>query len=298
MLLPVSDAQPPRGLIGWARSAAERYPRLGARVIAPALALGERTVTDALGIQAGSLTYGAFLSIPPALLIVGSVLGFVLAGDPEAQARVVDRIANSIPGLEPFVGDFLESAIDGRASVGLLGLVALTWTASGFAARARFALGAIFRTARPGLVAGRFAAIWQGLPVVVGLMASIAAMGIAGGMGFGDGTSTASRVVTEILLLAASFVVFLFAYRVLTPGDGPTLRGHVAGTLLFTVGFALARAIGETYVANVVTRTTALYGAIGTIFGLLAFLYATMWLFLLGAELSRFSAERDGAGER
>ena len=84
----------------------------------------------------------------------------------------------------------------------------------------------------------------------------------------------------------------------MTPGDGPTLRGHVKGALLFTVGFAIARAIGETYVANVVARATALYGTIGAIFGLLAFLYATMWLFLLGAELSRFSAERDAAGER
>jgi uncharacterized BrkB/YihY/UPF0761 family membrane protein len=46
-----------------------------------------------------------------------------------------------------------------------------------------------------------------------------------------------------------------------------------------------------------VARTTALYGAIGAIFGLLAFMYATMWIFLLGAELSRFSAERDAANE-
>jgi uncharacterized BrkB/YihY/UPF0761 family membrane protein len=133
---------------------------------------------------------------------------------------------------------------------------------------------------------------------MVGLMASIAAMGIAGGMGLGDGSSTAYRVGTEMLVTAASFVLFLFAYRVLTPGHGPKLRGHVSGALLFTVGFGLARAIGETYVANVVTRATALYGAIGAIFGLLAFLYATMWLFLLGAELSRFIAERDVASER
>ena len=293
----MSEPQSPSRLTDLATKAAERYPRLGRRVLTPALALGEQTTADALGIQAGSLTYGAFLSIPPALLIVGSVLGFVLAGDAEAQARVVDQIATVIPGLEPFVRDFLQAAINGRASVGLLGLVALTWTASGFAARARFALGEIFRTARPGLITGRFAAIWQGLPVVVGLMASIAAMGIAGGVGLGDGSGIAWRAGTEILVLVASFVVFLFVYRVLTPGDGPKLRGHVKGALLFTVGFAIARAVGETYVANVVARTTALYGAIGAIFGLLAFLYATMWLFLLGAELSRFSAERAAAGE-
>jgi len=285
-------------LIDWVTRIARRYPRLGAKVITPGLALEEQTSADALGIQAGSLTYGAFLSIPPALLIVGSVLGYVLAGNPDAQARVVDRIANAIPGLEPLVSDFLKSAIEGRASVGLLGLVALTWTASGFAARARFALGAIFRTARPGLIAGRVTAFWRGLPVVVGLMASIAAMAIAGGMALSDGSGAASRVWTEILIIVGSFVLFLFTYRVLTPGDGPKLRGHVAGALLFTVGFTIARAIGETYVANVVTRATALYGAIGAIFGLLAFLYATMWLFLLGAELSRFFAERDVASGR
>ena len=292
------EAQPPRRLVHLATNAAERYPRLGRRVLTPALALQEQASSDALGIQAGSLTYGAFLSIPPALLIAGSVLGFVLAGDAQAQARVVDQIANAIPGLEAFVGDFLRSAIDGRASVGLLGLVALTWTASGFAARARFALGAIFRTGRPGLITGRFAAIWQGLPVVVGLLASIAAMGIAGGMDLDHASSAAWRAGIEILVLIASFLVFLFAYRVLTPGDGPTIRGHVTGALVFTVGFTIARAIGETYVANVVSRATALYGAIGAIFGLLAFLYATMWLFLLGAEVSRFSAERASARER
>jgi uncharacterized BrkB/YihY/UPF0761 family membrane protein len=36
----------------------------------------------------------------------------------------------------------------------------------------------------------------------------------------------------------------------------------------------------------VIAKTTALYGAVGTIFGVLAFLYLTMWLLLLGAEVS------------
>ncbi len=76
--------------------------------------------------------------------------------------------------------------------------------------------------------------------------------------------------------------MFLFVYRVLTPGDGPTLPRACQGYAAVHGGVRIARAIGETYVANVVARTTALYGAIGAIFGLLAFLYATMWLFLLG----------------
>ena len=64
------------------------------------------------------------------------------------------------------------------------------------------------------------------------------------------------------------------------------------------MGFTIARAVGETYVANVVARTTALTGVIGATFGSLAFLYATMWLFLLGAELYGSRRSEMATGER
>jgi uncharacterized BrkB/YihY/UPF0761 family membrane protein len=43
---------------------------------------------------------------------------------------------------------------------------------------------------------------------------------------------------------------------------------------------------------QLIQNSTALYGTIGGIFGLLAFLYATMWSLLIGAELSAVLVSR------
>ena len=267
-----------------------RFPRLAA-ALAPVLDLSRRVEEDELGVQAGSLTYGAFLSIPPALLLAGSVAGFVFAGDPAAQARVLDGIATAIPGLEQVASDFLATTVRGRVSVGALGLLGLIWAASGFAARLRIALGTIFRTTRPGLIAGRLQSIVLGIPVIAALLGAIAVTAIGGRLGF-LASGPLGRVLSEALLLAASLVVFALAYRLLTPDGGPTLRGHLPGALAFTAGFSAARGLGAVYVDQVIARSTALYGAIGAIFGLLAFLYVTMWLLLLGAEISRMRLDR------
>ena len=47
---------------------------------------GSRRVVDhRVSVHAGSLTYGAFLSLPPLVLLALSVVGFVLSGRPDAQ---------------------------------------------------------------------------------------------------------------------------------------------------------------------------------------------------------------------
>ena len=83
-------------------------------------------------------------------------------------------------------------------------------------------------------------------------------------------------------------------YRLLTPSPGPRVREHLPGAAVFTVGFLVLERFGAAYVAVVVSRSTALYGTIGAIFGLLAFLYAAMWLFLLSAQVTELL--RDPAG--
>jgi uncharacterized BrkB/YihY/UPF0761 family membrane protein len=97
--------------------------------------------------------------------------------------------------------------------------------------------------------------------------------------------------LTEVVGLASvavvSFLFVLLTYRLLTPGRGPTLRRHAPGAVVFALGWTVLHLLGATYVSYVITRTTALYGAVGAIFGVLAFIYLTMWLLLLGAEVSQ-----------
>jgi len=78
----------------------------------------------------------------------------------------------------------------------------------------------------------------------------------------------------------------LITYRVLTPGTGVRLRDHVPGAVTFTIAWLALTAVGGLVFTQLIENSTALYGAIGGIFGLLAFLYAAYWSLLIGAELS------------
>lgn len=266
---------------------AHRHPALWRRVLAPGLTASMRVSRDALGIQAGSLTYGAVLSIPPLLLIVMSIAAALLRDHQEAVDSIVTAISEAVPGAAQVVNANLELRNAQQLGIGLIGFAAVVWTASGFAARARHALGVVFRTERTSLVAGRFSAALLGTPIVL-LFVGLA---VAGGLSAGRRAFGALPLVADLAgLLGVTSISFLFVlltYRLLTPGRGPTLREHVPGSLAFAAGWLMLHLLGATYVSQVVTRSTALYGAVGALFGLLAFIYLTMWLLLLGAEISQ-----------
>ncbi len=64
-----------------------------------------------------------------------------------------------------------------------------------------------------------------------------------------------------------------------------------------TVGWLLLQWVGALYVDRVVARGSALYGALGAVFGLLAFLHMAAYLLLVSAS-SRKCSGRSGTGAR
>ena len=95
---------------------AERRPVLWRRLLAPSLTVAVRVSRDAVGIQAGSLTYGAFLSLPPLLLILMSIAGALLRSHPQASEDLVTAVTNVVPGPRP--GDQRERRAEERAAAG------------------------------------------------------------------------------------------------------------------------------------------------------------------------------------
>src|SRR4249920_1274353 len=76
-----------------------RFPRLGRVIIDPVRAIAGRYEGDELPTHAGALTYGAFLSLPPLLLLAASITGFWI-DDPAKQEQVINSILDLIPGLD------------------------------------------------------------------------------------------------------------------------------------------------------------------------------------------------------
>jgi membrane protein len=277
-------------------------PETGARsrvtrlVVVPGALFARRLSIDDVGTHAGALTYASILSIPPLLVFAASILGLFLAGSPSAQKSVIDALATLVPAdLQGSTTDVLQSqmsaAISGKVSFGLVGLVGLLWSASGLSARLRHALGLIFGTARAGLWTGRVVGALIGLFVVVSLLGVAILSGL---QTWADGpwsNGFLSGLAFQAAILLGQFAFILLTYRVFTPGAGPRLRDHVLGAAVFILGFESLILIGDVYFGAVVSKSSALFGALGGLFGAIAFLYATAWLLLMGAEVSAFRWE-------
>ncbi len=257
-------------------------------VVRPGLAVSDRVQRDQLGVEAGSLTYGAFLSLPPLILLVISILGIVFQQQAESvQREVIDAVGDVLPGFDQVVATQLELTTATQISTGLVGLVGIVYAASGFVARVRHALGVVFRTRLVGLVVGRVSGALIGVPVLVLLVAFAAAAGWVTGLSLEGAIGVVVQLAAFAALAAFGAGVWALVYRLLTPSPGPTVRQHLAGAALFSVGFLALERFGGAYVAGVVARSTALYGTIGAIFGLLAFIYVAMWLFLFAAVVTQ-----------
>src|SRR5262249_15908666 len=68
-------------------------------------------------------------------------------------------------------------------------------------------------------------------------------------------------------------------------------RDHILGAVVFIVGFEALVLLGDLYFGAVVSKSSALFGALGGLFGVVAFLYASAWLLLMGGEVSAFRWE-------
>ena len=71
---------------------------------------------------AAGITYYTIFALFPLLMVAFSVMGFVLASRPDTMARLENRIKSVVSGdLGQQLVNLIDSAIDSRTSVGLLG---------------------------------------------------------------------------------------------------------------------------------------------------------------------------------
>jgi YihY family inner membrane protein len=268
------------GLIGRLPAPAQERVRRTTRV---ALAVRAKAAGDDLGTQAAAMTFTAFLALLPLVLLALSVAGYAVS---QTQGLAWIRQAErQIPGLDGFVNGQLDTLQAARLRLGLIGLAGVTWSASALSVRATRALGVVFGL-HPSALAGRLRAIGAMALLGVLFVLTLGANGLVASVRIGGPLSGLTWVVTFALLAIVSFVFFLAGYEVLTPGGPMGLRDHVPGAVLMALGWQLLVTFGTLLIARSIARSTALYGAIASLFGMLAFLRMAMSLWLYGAELS------------
>ena len=81
-------------------------------------------------LLSGSMAYYTFLSLLPLLMIAGFAIGAVSNGDPGLQAALVTAVERIFPGISG--EDLLAQLIRARVAFGIVGLVTVSYAASGF----------------------------------------------------------------------------------------------------------------------------------------------------------------------
>jgi membrane protein len=236
---------------------------------------------DQAGQLAALIAYYAFVSLFPLLLVLVTVLGFVLQGDPSEQKRILDGTL----GQFPLISDQLRLQSLTGSSVGLaVGVVGSLLAGMGITGATQNAFNRIWHVPfkhRPDWLHARL----RGLRMlaVLGTL-SIVSTTAAGYVG--SASHAAVAVLAGVLVaFALNLALFMTAFKLLTAVD-VSWRDLLPGVIVAAVFWQLLQHLGGFYVDHELKRTGPLYGVFALVLGLLAWLYLGAQLTILAAEVN------------
>jgi YihY family inner membrane protein len=234
------------------------------------------------GALVANLSYSAFVTLFPLLLVLVTVLNLVLVSDPSAQRAVLHSALSRFP----LIGTDLSANVHRlhRSNIIALGvgILGLLWGSLGFAQSGIYTMSQVWNLPgpqRPNFVK-RLARSTSFLGVLaLGLLVSTFLAGIS--------AFSASSVVLyaagTLVSAAVNCAGYFAAFRVLTPArvKSPSL---VAGAIVGGIGWTVLQSLGGFVVSHYLKNDSQIYGTFGIVLGLLAWIY-------LGMELTVYSAE-------
>lgn len=237
----------------------------------------ERFAVIGGGALSASVGLAGFLSLFPLLLVGIAVLGFLSSGDSDFVGDIVRELELEGRSAQ-VVTDAIEAAEGSRQTASVIGLAGLLWSGLGLVGALQHAFNSAWQTTGRGLLDKAVSLAWL---VGAGIL-FLASAALGPLLNLVPGPAMA-------LTLAAGFalttVLFVWAYSFL--GNQPVpWRAHLPGALLVGAGFEVLKVVGAVYVPRAVASSSALYGTLGVVFAVLAWLLVYARLIVLGAVLN------------
>jgi membrane protein len=259
-------------------------------------------------LLAASLAYYAAFALGPLLLLLGGWLALALRDRPQLAAPYRDALTDLTSHLLPLQvdpGDLVDTSFalivgqlgEGALLRSLLSVIVLMWASSNFFASLQIALELIFEVRRPrGFVRKRIVGLLLVVAVAVFVVIELLGGAMAAGAmqlwtqlrsfaaGF-DVVLPAIRlpVAFDLARAVAATAVFTLAFRYL-PGRGSDLVGALVGGVACTLSLHVMRIV--LLATFSIERVNLVYGVVTGLVVWLLWLYAALWLFLMGAVLA------------
>lgn len=241
------------------------------------------------------ITYYGFLSLFPLLLLLVTILGFVLHGDPHLQARLLDSALAQFPVLGTQLRDSVHARTGGSSLALVIGILGTLYGCLGAAQATQNALNRVWavpRNRRPNPITSRLRSLLLVVVLGVGVVATTGLSGLTTGAGAFGATIPGELLAVGILLaVLVNIAMFMFAFRVLAAREVAT-RDLRVGAIAAGVGWEVLQLLGTYLVGHVLKGTRETYGVFALVLGLIAWIYLLALVTVLAAEVSVVAQRR------
>lgn len=258
------------------------------------LAVLYKTLDDRAPRLAAMVTYYAFASLFPLMLLFVSVVGFLLDGDPSLRHHLTRTVVGALPGLGPELATSI-TGFGGSGAALAVGVIGVLYGALGATTAAQSALNQIYGVARfrqPDPLRSRVRAL--GLLVLLGLFV-VVSTGVAAVVSTANGLSGQlgpwAQAGGYVLTFVLNASLFTLAYRLLTAVE-LSWRDVALGGLVAGAAWELLQTLGSLYIAHELNHSTALYGSFGVVVGALAWIYLQALALVVAAEINVVHKQR------
>lgn len=247
---------------------------------------------DRGGSLAALVTYYGFVSLFPLLLLLFTILAVVVGTSSFAKSVEHSALAhfpvvgNGKNGLSTNINVVHRNATPGLVVSSLV----LVWGAQGAIQSGQYAMAQVWNV--PGAVRPNF---WVRLVRTLLMMAFlgvflVVSTAAAGFTSFAHGLPLVAKVGSAVLSLVLNVVLYVAAFRILTPKQVGT-RALLLGAALGGLAWTVLQYAGTLIVGHTLRDNQSIYGIFASVLALVAWIY-------LGAQMTMYAAEVNVVKER
>ena len=267
-----------------------------------AVRAGERYQNVKGDFYAAGITYFTIFAMFPLLMVGFAAAGFALASRPHVLEDIENRIKATVSGDfgTQLIG-LIDSAIESRTSVGVIGLATAAWAGLGWIANLREALSQMWdqRAEPQNFVRTKLSDLLVLLSTFVAIVLTIALTALADpalmtkvlqwvGIPHPDGLGGVLRVASLVMSWAVSWLLFSWMIARL-PRETVSFRSSLRAGLMAAVAFEIFKLVGSIYLRSVVHGPAG--ATFGPVLGLMVFAYITARLVLFATAWAATSKD-------
>ena len=243
---------------------------------------------------AAQITYYGFVAAFPLLLLLATILGYALHGNPHLQRQVLDSALAQFPVIGGQITADIRSFHGSLVGL-VIGMLGCVYGGLGIVQALQSTLNKVWgvpRNSRPDPVRARLRSLlllaFGGISVIVTTVLS--ALGAAAGA-YGASLGGGARAIATAAAIALNVTLFTVAFKVLT-ARSVTIRQIRAGAVAAAVTWQALQWAGTLLIGHELKGATATYGLFALVLGLLASIYLGAVTTVICAEFNAVRAGR------